>query len=224
MSKKKQLRVHKPEIDDNYVEFKPRNTKQEEYIRSIAENQIVICNGPAGTGKTAVAVAMAASYFLDYKVNKIILTRPVMETGISIGFLPGTAFDKTYNYIIPLLEEMDKYFSQAALQQYMKDKTIDVSPINFMRGRNFHNSFIIVDEAQNTTVEQIKMVLTRLGQNSKMIINGDLRQSDLRTKENGLQICVEKLQKLEGVATVEFCNADIIRNPIIAHILERLEK
>ena len=205
-------------------QLKPKTANQDVYIRTICESDVTICVGPAGTGKTSVSVGLACEYLLNKKVEKIIITRPVVETGRKgLGFLPGTFDEKIHPYLVPVLEEMGLYLSQSEINSYRNSKTIEVCPLEYMRGRNFHNSFMILDEAQNTTKEQIKMFITRIGRNSKAVINGDVQQSDLPSDLSGaLENCIEKLDGAKGVGIVELEPCDIIRNSIISEIIERL--
>ena len=201
----------------------PKTENQAEYIRTMVENDVTICSGPAGSGKTAVAVGLACDHLLDNKVEKIIITRPVVESGKGLGFLPGTFAEKIHPYLVPVLEEMNKYFAPAALSKMQAENIIEVCPLEYMRGRNFHNSFMILDEAQNATFEQIKMFVTRIGRESKAVINGDIDQSDLPSKmRGGLEKCMDSLENIKGVGISELDREDIIRNRLISKILEHL--
>jgi len=205
-------------------EFKPKTRNQSDYVRAIAENDVVFCTGPAGTGKTAVAVGIGCEHLVHGKVNKIVITRPVVEAGRGIGYLPGTANEKLHPYLLPILDEMSMYFSSMELKKLMDNDIIEIAPLEYMRGRNFHRSFMILDEGQNATYDQLKMFVTRMGSNTKCLVNGDLKQSDLvEHGTTGLQIFVEKLADIEGVAIQELTNIDIVRNPIITKILEKLD-
>jgi phosphate starvation-inducible PhoH-like protein len=204
-------------------EFKPKTINQSDYVRSIVENEVIFCTGPAGSGKTAVAVGLACEHLVFGKVNKIVITRPVVEAGRGIGYLPGTANEKLHPYLLPILDEMSMYFSPVELQKLMQQDIIEVAPLEYMRGRNFHRSFMILDEGQNATYDQLKMFVTRMGSNSKCIVNGDLKQSDLaRDGVVALETFVDKLNNIEGVAIQELTAIDIVRNPIISKILEKL--
>ncbi len=205
-------------------EFKPKTPNQSNYVRAIAESDVIFCTGPAGTGKTAVAVGIACEHLVHGKVNKIVITRPVVEAGRGIGYLPGTANEKLHPYLLPILDEMSIYFTDFEIQKLIHTNIIEIAPLEYMRGRNFHRSFMILDEAQNATYDQLKMFITRIGSNSKCIVNGDLRQSDLeRNGTTGLQIFVESLGDVEGVSIHALTPVDIIRNPIINKILAKLE-
>tara|TARA_R100000008_G_scaffold60547_1_gene38051 strand:- start:2476 stop:3150 length:675 start_codon:yes stop_codon:yes gene_type:complete len=203
--------------------LKPKSKNQEEYIRSIAESDVTFCTGPAGSGKTAVAVGLACEYLLEKKVEKIILTRPVVESGSrGLGFLPGTMNEKIQPWLVPIIEEMNLYLTKDTVNCFRSSNTIELCPLEYMRGRNFHNSFMILDEAQNATFDQIKMFITRIGRDSKATLNGDLDQTDLIQHQSGLEYCIDKLDRLDGVGICRLGTEDIIRNTIISKILERL--
>ena len=203
--------------------LKPKSKNQEEYIRSIAESDVTFCTGPAGSGKTAVAVGLACEYLLEKKVEKIILTRPVVESGSrGLGFLPGTMNEKIQPWLVPIIEEMNLYLTKDTVNSFRSSNTIELCPLEYMRGRNFHNSFMILDEAQNATFDQIKMFITRIGRDSKATLNGDLDQTDLIPHQSGLAYCSERLDQLDGVGICTLGTEDIIRNTIISKILERL--
>tara|TARA_Y100000310_G_scaffold330985_1_gene403717 strand:- start:751 stop:1425 length:675 start_codon:yes stop_codon:yes gene_type:complete len=205
--------------------LKPKTKNQADYIRAMAENDVTICSGPAGSGKTAVAVGLACEYLIDKKVEKIIITRPVVESGKGLGYLPGSFAEKIHPYLVPILEEMGKYFKGEEINRMRSEGIIEVCPLEYMRGRNFHRSFILLDEAQNATFEQIKMFITRTGRDSKAIINGDLQQSDLpHSLRGGLDRCIESLDGIRGVGISELDREDIVRNKLISTILERLDE
>jgi phosphate starvation-inducible PhoH-like protein len=203
--------------------LKPKTDNQADYIRTMVDADVTLCSGPAGTGKTAVAVGLACEYILEKKVDKIIITRPVVESGRGLGFLPGTFTEKIHPYLVPVLEEMNLYLLPDKVNSLRSMNLIEVCPLEYMRGRNFHNAFMILDEAQNCTHEQIKMFLTRIGRNSKAIINGDTEQSDLPlSMRGGLANCIDRLEDVEGVGICELTSADIVRNDVIARILSKL--
>jgi phosphate starvation-inducible PhoH-like protein len=205
--------------------LKPKTKNQAEYIRSIAECDVTICTGPAGSGKTSVSVGMACEYLVSNKVEKIIITRPVVETSTrGLGFLPGTFAEKMHPYLVPILDEMKLYMSHADISAYRNSGEIEICPLEYMRGRNFHNCFMILDESQNITHEQLKMFLTRIGKNSKAVVNGDTQQSDLPKNLRGaLKDCANKLEGLEGVGVIALDETDIVRSNIISKILNRLD-
>ena len=204
--------------------LKPKTKNQEDYVRAIGANEVCFCTGPAGTGKTAVAVGLACDYVLDKRVEKIIVTRPVIESGRSLGFLPGTFEEKIHPYLVPVLEEMQYRLNSSRVEAYREQGKIEVVPLEYMRGRNFHNCFMILDEAQNATFEQIKMFITRIGKDSKAVINGDLRQSDLGKHQGGLKTCMDKLVEVSGVGVCKLDYSDIVRSGIVSKILMTLNK
>lgn len=204
--------------------LKPKSTNQKEYIRAIAENTITFCQGLAGSGKTHIAVGMALEYLLDEKVKKIIITRPVLEAGEKIGYLPGTAEEKLHPYLLPILDEINYFVSPSFYNGLRTSNKIEIVPLGFMRGRNFHDSFIIADECQNASYEQLKMLLTRVGINSRMVLTGDVGQSDLsKHLRGGFQEMINTLDGLDSIGFCELTHSDIVRNPIIANILSRLD-
>ena len=204
--------------------LKAKTENQKDYILDISESDGTICTGPAGTGKTAVAVGLASEYILNKRVEKIIITRPVVEVGTrGLGFLPGSLNEKMQPWVVPLLEEMNAYLSKETVNSMRASNVIEIAPLEYMRGRNFHNSFMILDEAQNCTFEQIRMFLTRIGQDSKMVINGDIEQTDLHNEENALYKCIDRLEGVRGLSICELTEQDIVRNSIISRILARLK-
>ncbi len=204
--------------------LKPRTENQKEYIRIAAENSITFCQGVAGSGKTHIAVGMALEYLLDNKVKKIIITRPVVESGEKIGYLPGTAEEKLHPYLLPLLDEVNHFISSAHYNGLKTNNKIEIVPLGLMRGRNFHDCFIVADECQNASYDQLKMLITRLGRESKMILTGDTSQSDLhRHMQGGFYGMMEALENVEGIGIAKLAFSDIVRNPIIEKILIRLD-
>jgi phosphate starvation-inducible PhoH-like protein len=204
--------------------LKPRTKNQQEYIRTVAENVITFCQGVAGSGKTHIAVGMAIEYLLDEKVNKIIITRPVVESGEKIGYLPGTAEEKLHPYLLPLLDEVHHFISGGQYNSLKLNNRIEIVPLGLMRGRNFHNAFIVADECQNASYDQLKMLLTRIGNNSKMVLTGDVSQSDLnRHMQGGFYNMIKALDGIEGIGVSLLDHSDIVRNPIISKIITRLD-
>lgn len=203
--------------------LKPKTRNQSDYIRSMSESDITFCVGPAGSGKTAVAVGLACEYLLAGTIEKILITRPVVESGRGLGYLPGTLTEKIYPYLVPTIEEMKLYLNNDTFNMYKNQNNIELCPLEYMRGRNFHNTFMILDEAQNATYEQIKMFLTRIGMGSKAVINGDVTQTDLNEwSDGGLDDCIDRLKDVNGVSICELTSEDIVRNKIIAQIIARL--
>ena len=204
--------------------LRPKTRNQEDYMGHIHKSDVTFCSGPAGSGKTSVSVGMACEYLIEKKVDKIIITRPVVESGRGLGHLPGTLVEKINPYLIPILEEMNQYLTKNTVEAYRNKNIIELCPLEYMRGRNFHNCFMILDEAQNATFEQIKMFITRIGKESKAVINGDLRQSALGKQQGGLHTCMEKLVDVSGVGVCELDYSDIVRSDIVSKILIRLNK
>lgn len=204
--------------------LKPRSENQREYIKSIAENTITFCQGLAGSGKTHIAIGMGLEYLLDAKVNRIIITRPVLEAGEKMGYLPGTAEEKLHPYLLPIIDEIHHFISQSHYASLKLNNKIEVVPLGLMRGRNFHDCFIVADECQNATYDQLKMLLTRIGTNSKMVLTGDTGQSDLHyNQRGGFAAMINILNNIPTIGMVELASSDIIRNPIIAKILTKLD-
>jgi phosphate starvation-inducible PhoH-like protein len=204
--------------------LKPRSDNQKEYLRSIAENSITFCQGVAGSGKTHCAVGLGLEYLLDDKVKKLIITRPVVEAGERIGFLPGDAETKLHPYLLPILDEINYFMPLSQYVSLKMNNKIEIVPLGLMRGRNFNNCFIIADECQNATYEQLKMLITRLGRDSKMVLTGDISQSDLqRHLQGGFFEMINQLEDIEGIGVSRLQFSDIIRHPIIAKILSRLD-
>ncbi|MFZ4591207.1 MAG: PhoH family protein [Ignavibacteria bacterium] len=204
---------------------KPKTPTQLEYFNAISKNEMVFAIGPAGTGKTYLAVAFAVAALKNKQVTKIVLARPAVEAGESLGFLPGDLSEKIDPYLKPLLDALEDMLPYEKLQNYLEKNIIEIVPLAYMRGRTLNNSFVILDEAQNATTVQMKMFLTRLGQNSKAIINGDVTQIDLPKKENSGLIQVEKiLQGIQGVSFVYFNKSDVVRHRLVKDIINAYEK
>ena len=205
--------------------LKPRTDNQKEYIRTIAESVVTFCQGVAGSGKTHIAIGMALEYLLDDKVKKIIITRPVVESGEKIGYLPGTAEEKLHPYLLPILDEICYFVPMSYYASLKLNNKIEIVPLGLMRGRNFHNCFIVADECQNATYDQLKMLLTRIGNGSKMVLTGDISQSDLnRNMRGGFLDLFRGLNNVDDIGISQLFNSDIVRNPIIGKILTRLEQ
>ena len=205
--------------------IKPKTIGQKEYINAINTNTITLGIGPAGTGKTYLAVAAAVNAFREKKVNRIILTRPAIEAGEKLGFLPGDLQSKVDPYLRPLYDGLYDMIGPEAFQRYMERGTIEVAPLAYMRGRTLDDSFIILDEAQNTTPEQMKMFLTRLGFNSKAVITGDITQIDLPDgKSSGLRDAMRVLEGVEDVAQCHLTSKDVVRHALVQRIINAYEK
>ncbi len=204
--------------------IKIRSQKQREYFEKVQNNDLVFAIGPAGTGKTFLAVAMALASLKKNEVSKIILSRPAVEAGESLGFLPGDLTENLDPYLKPLTDALFYMLSSDKLKNYMEKGIIEIIPLAYMRGRTLNNSFIILDEAQNATVTQMKMFLTRLGSNSKAVITGDITQIDLDRKENSGLINANKLlQHIDGIEFVYFSEKDVVRHKLVAEIIKAYE-
>ncbi len=203
----------------------PRNPSQLQYAHAIESNDIVFSIGPAGTGKTYLAVALAVDAFTRGAVSRIILTRPAVEAGENLGFLPGDLAEKINPYLRPLYDALHDMLDFEKVKSYIEQEMIEIAPLAFMRGRTLNNAFIILDEAQNTTSEQMKMFLTRMGSSSKVIVTGDITQIDLpRGKTSGLVEAKKILGQIPGVAFVTFSKEDVVRHPLVADIINAYEK
>ncbi len=204
---------------------KAKTLGQKKYVDAIAKNTIVMGVGPAGTGKTYLAVAMAVKAFKAHEINKIILTRPAVEAGEKLGFLPGDLQNKVDPYLRPLYDALFDMFGAESFSKHMEKGSIEVAPLAYMRGRTLDDSFIILDEAQNTTREQIKMFLTRLGFNSKMVITGDITQIDLPdSRKSGLIDAMHILKNVDDICITKFTEKDVVRHKLVQDIIKAYEK
>jgi phosphate starvation-inducible protein PhoH and related proteins len=199
----------------------PRSEKQKEYVRALRQSDIVISAGPAGTGKTFLAVAVGLTMLLEKKIERIILSRPAVEAGERLGFLPGDMKEKVDPYLRPLYDSLYDLFDFEKIQRMIEIGDIEIAPLAFMRGRTLKNSFAILDEAQNATDTQIKMFLTRIGDNSKIVINGDPSQIDLPNKNSsGLDKSKKLLSHLNEISVVDFDHSDVVRHPLVSKIVK----
>ena len=199
----------------------PRSEKQKKYVRALKENEIIISSGPAGTGKTFLAVAVALTMLLEKKIERIILSRPAVEAGERLGFLPGDMREKVDPYLRPLYDSLYDLLDFEKIQKKIEVGDIEIAPLAFMRGRTLKNSFAILDEAQNATDTQIKMFLTRIGENSKIVINGDPSQIDLPNKSlSGLNRSKKLLGHLDEISVVDFDHMDVVRHPLVSKIVK----
>jgi phosphate starvation-inducible protein PhoH and related proteins len=203
----------------------PKTTGQKRYVEAIRQFDVTLGLGPAGTGKTYLAVAMAVAALREGKVSRIILSRPAVEAGEALGFLPGDLYEKLSPYLRPLHDALHDMLPPEEIQKHMERSTIEIAPLAYMRGRTLNNAFIILDEAQNSTTEQMFMFLTRLGYNSKAVITGDPTQIDLPAhKHSGIVEARLALAKIEGVAIVEFTRRDVVRHPLVQRIIQAYEE
>ena len=199
----------------------PRSEKQKEYVRALREKEIIISAGPAGTGKTFLAVAIGLTMLLEKKIERIILSRPAVEAGERLGFLPGDMKEKVDPYLRPLYDSLYDLFHFEKIQRMIEIGDIEIAPLAFMRGRTLKNSFAILDEAQNATDTQIKMFLTRIGENSKIVVNGDPSQIDLPNKQaSGLDRAKKLLSHLNEISVVDFDHSDVVRHPLVSKIVK----
>ena len=199
----------------------PRTISQSKYIQSFGNSELVFGIGPAGTGKTYIAVAMAASRFIEGHVDRIILSRPAVEAGERLGFLPGDMKDKVDPYMQPLYDALNDFFPIKQLTRLIEDKQIEIAPLAFMRGRTLSNAFVVLDEAQNATSMQMKMFLTRLGEGSQMAVTGDITQIDLQKGiQSGLKNAEVLLRNVEGISFNYFSSQDVIRHKLVSKIIE----
>ena len=207
------------------IPIRTKTIGQKNYITALKNNTVTICIGPAGTGKTYLAVAMAVTAFRSKIVNRIILTRPAVEAGEKLGFLPGDLQSKVDPYLRPLYDALFDMLGAETYQKYVERGNIEVAPLAYMRGRTLDDSFIILDEAQNTTCEQMKMFLTRLGFNSKMVITGDITQIDLpRGAKSGLKDCMRILRNIDGIGLCRFDEKDVVRHKLVQDIIKAYAK
>ena len=205
--------------------IKARTPNQQLLVKTISESDLTFALGPAGTGKTYLAVAMAVRALKNREVRKIILSRPAVEAGEKLGFLPGDMKDKIDPYLQPLYDALEDMIPPMKLKEYMETNVIQIAPLAFMRGRTLNDAIVVLDEAQNTTTHQIKMFLTRLGMGSKMIVTGDVTQIDLpRTTSSGLIQALKILRNVKGIGKVEFEKADIVRHHLVQRIVEAYER
>jgi phosphate starvation-inducible PhoH-like protein len=206
-------------------QVQPKGINQRRYLDAIEKHDMVFAIGPAGTGKTYLAVAMAVSALNNKKVNRIILARPAVEAGERLGFLPGTLQEKVDPYLRPLYDALYELMDQERVDRCLEKNIIEIAPIAFMRGRTLNDSFIILDEAQNTTSEQMKMFVTRLGFNSKAVITGDITQIDLpNARKSGLLEAIEVLKNVEGVAFNYFGDEDVVRHTLVSRIIRAYDE
>ncbi len=201
-----------------------RTVNQEKLVRAVEDNDLVFAIGPAGTGKTYTAIALAVRSLKNREVDKIVLTRPAVEAGEQLGFLPGDMKEKLDPYLQPLYDALSDMMPQRKVTEMLVDRTLEIAPLAYMRGRTLENAFVILDEAQNTSVNQLKMFLTRMGENSKFIVTGDITQIDLpKSKQSGLVHAAKLLKSVKGIAFVYFNKSDIVRHQLVKKIVEKYD-
>lgn len=221
MPRKKQQISENPYLK---LSVSARTPNQKEYIKAIHSYDLVCCRGPAGTGKTAVAVGIGLQLLCQGKLDRMVIARPVVEAGEQIGFLPGDVDSKMDPFVRPALDELQNYLSYSDIIKLRNDRKIEIVPIGFMRGVTFKNSFILADEVQNLSFKQMKMLLTRLGENSKMVLTGDIRQSDLPSNKQGaFRFVYELLEPEEDVGNITLVKSDIQRHPLVGKVVEKYE-
>src|SRR5438477_1196469 len=203
----------------------PKTVGQKKYVEAIRQHDVTLGIGPAGTGKTYLAMALAVQALKEEKVSRIVMTRPAVEAGEALGFLPGDLYEKIAPYLRPLHDALHDMLPAEEIQKHMERGTIEVAPLAYMRGRTLNHSFIILDEAQNSTAEQMFMFLTRLGHGSKAVVTGDITQIDLPPhKHSGLVEAHHALRSIEGIALIEFTRRDIVRHPLVQRIISAYEE
>ena len=204
---------------------RPKTLGQQEYVEAIRHNSLIFGIGPAGTGKTYIAMAMAVQALKAHDVERIILTRPAVEAGEKLGFLPGDLESKVDPYLRPLYDALFEFLGSEMVDRYRERQLIEIAPLAYMRGRTLNNSFIILDEAQNTTYEQMKMFLTRIGYGSKMVVTGDVTQVDLgRGQRSGLHSAAHIVEGVDDVSVIRLDYRDVVRHPLVAHIIEAFQR
>ena len=204
--------------------IKARTERQAEYVASLLQNEITICIGPAGTGKTFLSIAAACRMFINGDKERLVLTRPAVEAGESLGYLPGDLVQKVDPYLRPLYDALYECLGTERVHDLINTRKIEIAPLAFMRGRTLNDSVVVLDEAQNCTVAQLKMFLTRLGRNSCMCLSGDVSQVDLPRGKSGLPLTVQILNNIPGIGIVRFSGEDIIRNPLIERIAQAFDE
>jgi phosphate starvation-inducible PhoH-like protein len=222
---KEELKAHSIDVFERAKKVHPKTPGQAEYVQTIAKNDLVFCFGPAGCGKTYLAVAMAINALRSERVRKIVLVRPAVEAGEKLGFLPGDMLAKVNPYLRPLLDALHDILDFEQVKRYMENDVIEIVPLAFMRGRTLNETFIILDEGQNTTITQMKMFLTRMGTDSKIVVTGDITQLDLpHQTPSGMTDAVRRLQNIDGVGVTELTGRDIVRHRLVREIVKAYDE
>lgn len=216
--------VSDEQLSNKFQSIVPKNEAQANYLRALSTQDIIIGTGPAGTGKTYISTSYAAEQLYYKKINKLILTRPNIEAGESMGFLPGNLDEKYLPYLYPFLETLEEKLGKSYVQYLIKNRIIEPIPIGFLRGRTFNNAIVILDEAQNATKSQMKLILSRIGNSCKMIIEGDTNQLDIPKNDSGLEDIFKRLNNIPGVGVINFSKDDIVRSKLCKRIIEAYEK
>ncbi|MBO7185982.1 MAG: PhoH family protein [Alistipes sp.] len=227
-----ELATEPPAVDKDVIVYgnngaiiRARTVNQQRLVKLAERNDLLFAVGPAGSGKTYTAIALAVRALKEREIRRIILTRPAVEAGEKLGFLPGDMKEKLDPYLQPLYDALNDMIPAAKLQKYLEEGTVQIAPLAYMRGRTLDNAFVILDEAQNTTLSQIKMFLTRMGRNAKFIVTGDVTQIDLpRRSDSGLTKAMTTLKDVEGIGIVEFDKRDIVRHRLVKYIVEAFDK
>lgn len=224
MTKKYQKKSSKKQNGPQQLKIvEPKTKNQQGYIRSIVENDIVFCTGPSGCGKSYIASGISSQKLHYDQIETIIITRPLVCTGKEIGSLPGELNEKIAPYLLPMQENLKHFLGRAFYGEYFNQKRIRYMPLEVMRGSTFNYSYMILDEAQNCSMEQIKMFITRMGEGSKVLVNGDIKQTDIKSR-SGLAECIDRLYNVDGVGVCELTHQDIQRNGILGRVLTALER
>lgn len=215
----------KSAINTPLKKITPRTVQQHVYVNALRSSNLVFGAGPAGTGKTFIAMAMAVSFLASKQAKKIILTRPVVEAGENLGFLPGSLEEKIDPYLRPLFDALNDMLGPEKTKEYLENGTIEIAPLAYMRGRTLNNSIMVLDEAQNTTPMQMRMFLTRMGENSRMMVTGDPSQCDLKQgQSNGLKESLGVLEGLKDIEVIRFTDVDVVRHPLVARVVQAYDE
>lgn len=219
-----QVVEHKKSEARSLAGIQAKTENQAKYIETINANDIVFCTGPAGTGKTFLAIYVAAQKLMMGEVDRIILCRPAVEAGERFGFLPGDLKEKIDPYLQPVYDSLYRLLGPAKTEKFIKEKIIEIAPLAFMRGRTFDHAFVVLDEAQNATRMQMKMFLTRMGEGAKMVVNGDMTQADIKHQDSGLLHAIKLMGNIKGITHMQMTRLDIVRHPLVQQIIDMYEQ